>query len=236
MQDVSLAQRIYYCAETVASDRQIRGPQMHFRLSHSSPCRAALGGGMNSQQRRIEDVDPWFTSRTHGSGTGSLLLATLLGVGIGLLAAPQPGSKTRKVLRKRLAALGEEFGEGLGEVQEVSSKARKRARERLAKLREDAADEWEGAGDRWSRAKERIQEMDPRDSDESSPFTSLLAIAAGAAATYFLTSDRAEPVRTRMQGAASEVKRRATDQWDRFQRGGTRPKTEEPAAEPPSAS
>lgn len=191
---------------------------------------------MNSQQRRIDDVDPWFTSRTHGSGSGSLLLATLLGVGIGLLAAPQPGSKTRKLLRKRLAALSEEFGEGLEEVQEVSSKARKRARERLAKLREDAGEELEGVGDRWSRAKDRLREFDPREEEDSSPFASIVAIAAGVAATYFLTTDRAAPVRTRMQGVASEMKRRATDQWDRFQRGGTRPKTEEPAAEPPSAS
>jgi len=192
---------------------------------------------MNSQQRRIEDVDPWFTSRTQGSGTGSLLLATLLGVGIGLLAAPQPGSKTRKLLRKRLAALSEEFGEGLEEVQEVSSKARKRARERLAKLREDAGEELEGVGDRWSKAKDRLRELDPREEeDESSPFASILAMVAGVAATYFLTTDRAAPVRNRMQDVASEMRRRATDQWDRFQRGGTRPKTEEPAAEPPSPS
>jgi hypothetical protein len=50
----------------------------------------------------------------------------------------------------------------------------------------------------------------------------ILALAAGVAATYFLTSDRAEPVRSRVQHAASDVKRRATDEWDRFQRGGTR--------------
>jgi hypothetical protein len=191
---------------------------------------------MISQQRRIDDVDPWFTSRPQGSGAGSFLLATLLGVGIGLLAAPQPGSKTRKLLRKRLAALSEEFGEGLEEVQEVGSKARKRARERLAKLREDAGGEWEDAGERWSKARDRIRDLDPRDSDESSPFGSLLAMAAGIAATYFLTTDRAAPIRSRMQGAASEVRRRATDQWDRFQRGGTRPKAPEPAAEPPTPS
>ena len=32
-------------------------------------------------------------------------MAALLGVGVGLLAAPQPGTKTRKLLLKRLAAL-----------------------------------------------------------------------------------------------------------------------------------
>jgi hypothetical protein len=52
----------------------------------------------------------------------------------------------------------------------------------------------------------------------------VLAIAAGVAATYFLTSDRAAPVRSRVQDAATDVRRRATDQWDRFQRGGLKAK------------
>jgi gas vesicle protein len=177
---------------------------------------------MISPQRRIDD-DPWLAARQvrQGSGAASLLLATLLGFGIGVLAAPQPGSKTRKLLRKRLAALGEEMGEGLEEVQEVSSKARKRARERLAKLREEAG-EWEGVGERWQRVKSRIRDAEPEESDESSPLGALVALAAGAAATYLLTSDRAAPVRSRVQVAASDVRRRATDQWDRFQRGGFR--------------
>ena len=177
---------------------------------------------MISQQRRIDDqVDPWSTRGGRGgAGAGSLLVATLLGVGIGLLAAPQPGTKTRKLLRQRIAALGEGMGEGLEEVQDLSSKARKRAKKRLAKLREDAEEGLEDVGDRWEKAKSRIRDVDFGESDESSPFGRLLAIAAGVAATYFLTSDRAAPVRSRVQEAASDVKRRATDQWDRFQRGG----------------
>jgi gas vesicle protein len=179
---------------------------------------------MASKQRRSEDpLDPWFEGRPSGGpGAGSLLLATVLGVGIGLLAAPQPGTKTRKLLRKRLAALGEGVGESLDEVQEVGSKVGKRARQRLAKLREDAGEEWEDVEERWENARNRIRDIDIGDNDDSSPFGSILAIAAGVAATYFLTSDRAAPVRTRVQGAASDVRRRATDQWDRFQRGGLR--------------
>jgi gas vesicle protein len=180
---------------------------------------------MISQQRRTDEpVDPWLAARSGrgGSGAGSLLLATLLGVGVGLLAAPQPGSKTRKLLRKRLAALSEGVGESLEDVQEVGSKARKRAKERLAKLRDDAGDEWEEAGERWDKTKSRIRDIDLGESDDSSPFGTILAIAAGVAATYFLTSDRAAPVRSRVQTAASDVRRRATDQWDRFQRGGIR--------------
>jgi gas vesicle protein len=178
---------------------------------------------MISQQRRIDDIDPWSAGASRSGSTSSLLVATLLGVGIGLLAAPQPGSKTRKLLRERLATLGEGMGESLEEVQEVSSKARKRAKERLAKLREDAGDELEDMGERWQKAKTRIRDLDLSDSDDdSSPFGSLLAIAAGVAATYLLTSERAAPVRSRVHDAAADVRRRATDQLDRFQRGGYR--------------
>jgi hypothetical protein len=181
---------------------------------------------MASQQRRIDDpLDPWSAGygRRSGSGAGSLLLATLLGVGIGVLAAPQPGSKTRKLLRKRLAALSEGVGGSFEDVQEISSKARKRAQQRLSRLREGAGDEWEGMGERWQKAKSRLRDIDLEGSEEdSSWFGTLFAIAAGVATTYFLTSDRAAPVRSRVQGAASDVRRRATDQWDRFQRGGTR--------------
>jgi gas vesicle protein len=197
---------------------------------------------MISQQRTGDPLDPWLAARrgSRGSGAGSLFLATLLGVGIGFLAAPQPGSKTRKLLLKRLAALGEGVGESLGDVQEVSSKARKRAKQRLSKLREDAGDEWEEVGERWQKAKGRIRDLEVGQSDDSSSFGTLLALAAGVAATYFLTSDRAAPVRSRVQDAASDVRRRATDQWERFQRGGIRKdarsetRTASPAPDPGS--
>jgi len=190
---------------------------------------------MAAQQRGTADpLDPWFDTRSRGGpGAGSLLLATVLGVGIGLLAAPQPGTKTRQLLRKRLAALGEGMGESLGEVQEASSKARKRAKQRLAKLREGAGEEWEEVEERWARAKDRIRDIDLGEDEDSSPFGTILAIAAGVAATYFFTSDRAAPVRSRVQGAASDVRRRASDQWDRFQRGGFRQDREDVAAQEP---
>jgi gas vesicle protein len=139
---------------------------------------------------------------------------------VGLLAAPQPGSKTRKLLLKRLAALGEGVEESLEEVQDLSSKAKKKAGQRLARLREEAEDGLETVEDRWQHAKRRIH-LDEDESD-SSPLGTILALAAGVAATYFLTSDRAAPVRSTVQHVASDVKRRATDEWDRFQRGGIR--------------
>ena len=179
---------------------------------------------MITQKRRIDDAeDPGSASRRGGggSGAGALLVATMLGVGLGLLAAPQPGTKTRKLLLQRLAALGQGVGEGLEEVQDLSSKAKKRAKQRLAQLREEAEEGLEGVDDRWQHAKRRFRNVDEDESD-SGPLGTILAIAAGVAATYFLTSDQAAPVRSKVQHAASDVKRRATDEWDRFQRGGTR--------------
>lgn len=179
---------------------------------------------MITQQRRTDDPsDPWSAERGgRGIGAGSLLLATLLGIGVGLLAAPQSGTKTRKQLLKRLATLSEGMGESLEDVQDLSGKARKRARERLAKLREDAGEEWQEVEDRWKKAKGRLRDLELDEREDSSAFGKLFAVAASLAATYFLTSERTATARTRVQDAAFDVGRRATDQWDRFQRGGFR--------------
>ena len=161
-----------------------------------------------------------------GRGAGALLVAALVGVGVGLLAAPQPGTKTRKLLLKRLAALSEGMGESMEDVQDVSSKAGKRVKQRLEKLREDAGDEWEDVGDRWKKAKHRMRDLELGEDEGSGTFGKLLALAGGLAATYFLTSERTATARDRVQDVAADVGRRATDQWDRFQRGGTRARRE----------
>jgi transcriptional regulator with XRE-family HTH domain len=178
---------------------------------------------MITQGRRITDPSELWSGEQGGKGpgAGTLLLATLLGMGVGLLAAPQPGTKTRKQLLKRLAALGEGMGEGLGDVQELSSKARKRAKERLAKLREGAGEEWEDLEERLGKAKSRLRDVETDEHDGSGAFGKVLALAASLAATYFLTSDRTASARHKVQDVAADVGRRATDQWDRFQRGGT---------------
>jgi len=161
-----------------------------------------------------------------GPGAGALLMAALLGVGVGLLAAPHPGTKTRKLVLNRLAALSEGLGENLEDVQDVSSKAGKRVKQRLTKLREDAGGEWEDVEDRWKKAKHRLRDLELGEDEGSSSFGKLLALAAGLAATYFLTSERTATARDRVQDVAADVGRRATDQWDRFQRGGTRGRQE----------
>jgi gas vesicle protein len=183
---------------------------------------------MITQGRRINDPsDAWTSERSgKGPGAGALVLASLVGIGVGLLFAPQPGTKTRKQLLKRLAALGEGMGEGLEDVQELSSKARKRAKQRLAKLREDAGEEWEDVGDRWEKARSKLRDLEQSEEEDSGAFGKVVAIAASLAATYFLTSERTASARHRVQDAAADVGRRATSQWDRFQRGGTGARSE----------
>jgi hypothetical protein len=153
-------------------------------------------------------------------------MAALLGVGVGLLAAPQPGTKTRRLLLKRLAALGEGVEDGLEDVQDLSSKARQRVKKRLSRLREDAGDEWEGMEERWGKAKGKLRDLELSEDEDSSSFGKLLTIAAGLALTYFMTSERTATARGRVQETAADVGRRATDQWDRFQRGGFRVRRE----------
>ena len=90
-------------------------------------------------------------------------------------------------------------------------------------MREDAGDEWERAPERWSKARRGFRDEEiSEDDEESGTFGKLMALAAGLAATYFMTSERTATARDRVQETATDVGRRATDQWDRFQRGGMR--------------
>jgi gas vesicle protein len=167
-----------------------------------------------------------------GGAAGALVLAAAIGVGVGLLAAPQTGTKTRKVLRKRLSALGEDLGEGYEEVQELSGRAGRRIREGAEKVKEGA----ERLRERADRLRARRQAAladteedldedeedaeDELDEDEGSGrLGTVLALAAGLAATLLITSDRAAPARERIREAADAVRERAGEQWDRYQRG-----------------
>jgi len=146
--------------------------------------------------------------RRAGAGAGALLLVAAVGVGIGLLSAPETGVKTRHRLRRRLATLGADLGEGLEGMQELSGRARNRMRDRLAAMR---------------RREQELEEDLLGDEDEeeedsgSGALGTALAIAVGAAATYFLASERAAPARTRVRETAETVRRKATDRWERFQ-------------------
>jgi gas vesicle protein len=164
---------------------------------------------MTKGQRRFDDADFEFGERRGPiAGAGTIFLATALGVGIGLLAAPDTGVRTRRRLRKRLENLGEDLGGGIEEVQGLSGRARERMRERLARVRKRGADAWEGIEERWHGEEEE---------EDSGALGAVLAIAAGAAATYFFTSERAAPARTRVRETADTVRREATNRWERYQ-------------------
>ena len=109
----------------------------------------AIGGWMTKRQRRFDDAEFDFGDRRQGAGVGTIFLATALGVGIGLLAAPDAGLKTRRRLRKRLETLGDDLGEGFEEFQGKSGRARERMRERLSQLRKRGETAWDDLEDRW---------------------------------------------------------------------------------------
>jgi gas vesicle protein len=166
-----------------------------------------------------------------GGAAGALVLAAAIGVGVGLLAAPQAGTKTRKVLRKRLSALGDDLEEGYEEVQELSGRARRRLQKGAGRLKKGAERLRERAERLRARAAEaagasedeedldEFEEEDELDEDEGSGRLGIfLALAAGLAATFLITSDRAAPARERIREAADTVRERAGEQWDRYQR------------------
>jgi gas vesicle protein len=168
-----------------------------------------------------------------GGAAGALVLAAAIGVGVGLLAAPQAGTKTRKVLRKRLTALGEELGEGYEEAQELSGRARRRLREGAGRLKEGAGRLRERAERLRARGQDALEDVeddledaeedmeDELDEDEGSGRVgTFLALAAGLAAAFLITSDRAAPARERIRDAADAVRERAGEQWERYQRAG----------------
>ncbi len=164
---------------------------------------------MSRHQRRFDDVEFDLGGRSRSGGMSAIVLATALGVGIGMLAAPDTGPKTRRRLRRRLSELGEGLEEGLGEIQERGGKAREVMRDRLAKAKKRGAEAWEDLEERLGAEEE--------DEEGSGALSTALAIAAGIAATYFLTSDRAAPARSRVRETAENVRREATDRWQRYQ-------------------
>ncbi len=147
----------------------------------------------------------------HGAGiAGAIALAAVVGLGVGFLAAPQSGERTRAQLRKRLSALGEDLEDGLEEFEERSRPARREIRKQAGRLKERGEKAWEDIED-------RLDRIEGRDEDQGGGLINLLTFAAGIAASYFLTSERAAPTRARVREAASDLRQRATDRWDRFQ-------------------
>lgn len=147
----------------------------------------------------------------HGAGiAGAVALAAVFGLGVGILIAPQAGERTRKDLRKRLATFGEDLENGFEEFEERSRPARKKLKKRAERLRERGEKVWEDLED-------RLDRLENRDEDHSTGLVSLLTFVAGLGATYLMTSEQAAPARAKVRDAATHLRERATDRWDRFQ-------------------
>jgi gas vesicle protein len=193
---------------------------------------------MAELRRRTDAIDPWpSTGGDRGGGhLGTMFLATVLGVGVGLLAAPQPGVKTRGALRKRLATVGEDIGEEIGHLEERSRPLRHAVRDRAEELRRRGRKKYE---ETLAELEELEDEVDVDEEDEGSAvLATVLTVGAGLAAAYLLTSDRAAPARERVREAAATVRDEAESRWSNFQRrrGNGHPTTESGARIDPADS
>jgi gas vesicle protein len=199
---------------------------------------------MADQRRRTDAFDPWPPTTDRGGGhLGALFLATVLGVGVGLLAAPQPGTKTRRALRKRLATVGEGIGDELGQLEERSRPLRHAVRDRAEELRRRGRQKYDETLEQLEDLKDEYTDDSEEGDEDSGLLGTVLTVGAGLAAAYFLTSDRAAPARERVREAAATVRDEAEARWDRYQsrRGNGHPTTEsgtriDPADSAPQAS
>jgi gas vesicle protein len=205
---------------------------------------------MTEQRRRTDAIDPWpSTDAGRGGGhLGALFLATVLGVGVGLLAAPQSGDKTRRALRKRIATVGEDLGEELEHLEKRSRPLRHAVRDRAEDLRRRGKKKYKETLEQLEELNDEFVDefgSDAEEEDEGSGVLgTVLTLGAGLAAAYFLTSDRTASARERVREPAATVRAEAEAQWDRVQarRGGNgHPTTEsgtriDPADSAPQAS
>jgi gas vesicle protein len=191
---------------------------------------------MAEMRRRTDMIDLWPSpGGDRGGGRfGSMLLATVLGVGVGLLAAPQPGARTRSALRKRLAAVGEDIGDEIEHLEERSRPLRHAVRDRAEDLRRRGRKKYEEALEEYEDFEDEVEEED----EGSGVLATVLTVGAGLAAAYLLTSDRAAPTRERVREAAATVRDEAESRWSNFQRrrGNGHPTTESGARIDPADS
>jgi gas vesicle protein len=191
---------------------------------------------MADLRRRTDMIDPWPSTGggREGGHLGTMLLATVLGVGVGLLAAPQPGARTRSQLRKRLAAMGEDIGEEIDHLEERSRPLRHAVRDRAEELRRRGRKKYDETLEELEDFEDEVEEED----EGSGVLATVLTVGAGLAAAYLLTSDRAAPARERVREAAATVRDEAEARWSKFQRrrGNGHPTTESGARIDPADS
>jgi gas vesicle protein len=178
---------------------------------------------------KTADLDEELESSGRGGAATAtaLVAAAAAGLAVGLLVAPESGEHTRARLRRsvrsRLDDLSEGLGRGVRSLQNEGSSALRHLEKRLNEMEDRLESARDAAIDAVEEPLERLR--GERRTGAAGP---LLGLAAGAALAWFLTSDRTAEVRAEMRDAAEKARRRAADEWDRFQqRGGfTRRRTD----------
>jgi gas vesicle protein len=181
-----------------------------------------------------ESADSSSNESGRSIGLGTLAFVAACGLGIGLLTAPETGTKVRKRLRKRLAAVGSEVVDRWDDVHDRFDEARKTGTETgrdlrkgvqrsMSKIREDIEDRWDATQSRFSDLEGQLEHLGGRERDEggSGMVGVALGLAAGAGLAYFMLADNAAPARTKVREMASDLRQQATDHWQQFRRNAT---------------
>jgi gas vesicle protein len=174
------------------------------------------------------DEDPGAPARTRGAAAavGLALAATAAGVAVGLLIAPDSGERTRARLRRSVRSgwddLSDNLDRGVKTLRHQGNGVLHRIEERLGEIEERL----ESAR---AAAVEAVEEPLARLRGERRG-NAWPGILAGAALSWFLTSERTADMRSEVRDAARKASRRATDEWDKFQqRGGFSRRASAPA-------
>lgn len=174
---------------------------------------------MTPKNTDMEDLDTPSGGAGGATTAGLVLAAAAAGVAVGLLLAPDSGEHTRarlgRTVRSRLEDLNEGIGRGVKTLRNEGGGALRQMEKRLGELEDRLESARDAAIDAVEEPLERLR--GERRSANAAP---LLGLAAGAALAWFLTSDRTAEVRNEVRDAAQKAKRRAVDEWDRFQQRG----------------
>jgi hypothetical protein len=178
---------------------------------------------------------------SRGGRIGAAIVATVLGVGVGLLAAPQAGSDTRRALRRRLIAARMGLGSGMEDLEERSRPMRRAVLARAEELRRRGRQRYEQA---LEDLEDEMEDLDEEEEGGSRGIGTVVTLGAGIAAiAYLLTSERAAPTRERVREAAATVRDEAEARWERFRerrgngdRFAERGTRMDPAGSPPPPS
>lgn len=173
---------------------------------------------------KATDFEEALESHPRGAGAataaGLVLAAAVAGLAVGLLMPPETGEDIRERVRERMRSKFDDLSEGFGRrvrtFRDESNGALRRIEKRLNKLEDRIEAARDAAIDAVEEPLERLRSE--RHGNGAAP---ILGLAAGAALAWFLSSERTADARAQVRDAAEKARRRAMDEWDRFQeRGG----------------